>query len=225
MPTDEQRRYLDRAGVIVRALEDSEARRRDLGLAAIHWRQRRSLDYDDFSKVKGSITSYDRQAFSGDDKASWDTLEAANTLVSWSQKPIDGAARARLPIFVAKKNASDADYGLMRAFIDDLAAAGFRNIVRNVEDAAILIELSDIRRRDADSGDQTRKHAGYDEEMFNVTFGFGMRLAWIGARGLPPEKITDEETDTTKEATAAAVAKTAAAAVASFDRFMRQPPP
>jgi hypothetical protein len=61
--------------------------------------------------------------------------------------------------------------------------------------------------------------------MFNVGFGFGLRLVWIGARGLPPEKITDDEKDTMKEATAAAVAKTAAASVASFDRFARQPPP
>jgi hypothetical protein len=210
---------------IVRTLEDSETRRGDLRTAAQHWGTRSGIDYENFSKARGAITAYDHQAFTADDQAAWETLDAADALVAWSKREITVANRAQLPIALVKRNAADVDRGLMRAIADDLASAGFGNVGKKVEEAAVLVEFSDIRKRDHDSGEQTRKHTGYDEEMYNVTFGFGLRLVWIGARGLPPEKISDDETDTMKEATAAAVEKTAAAAVASFDRFTRRPPP
>jgi type IV secretory pathway TraG/TraD family ATPase VirD4 len=224
-PTDEQRHLIDRAVSIVRTLEESEARRGDLRTAAQHWGTRSGIDYENFSKARGAITAYDRQAFTADDQAAWETLDAADALVAWSKREITAANRAQLPIALVKRNAADVDRGLMRAIADDLASAGFGNVGKKVEEAAVLVEFSDIRRRDRDSGEQTSKHTGYGEEMYNVTFGFGLRLVWIGARGLPPEKISDDETDTMKEATAAAVEKTAAAAVASFDRFTRRPPP
>jgi type IV secretory pathway TraG/TraD family ATPase VirD4 len=224
-PTDDQRHLLDRAASIVRALEESDARRGDLRTAAQHWGTRSGIDYENYSKARGAITAYDRQAFTADDKAAWQTLDAADALVAWSKTEITAADRAQLPIALVKRNAAEVDYGLTRAIADDLASSGFRNIVKDVAQAAVLIELLDIRRRDDDAGSATRKYAGYDEEMYNVTFGFGLRLVWIGARGLPAEKIADVETDPTKEATAAAVAKTAAAAAASFDRFTRRPPP
>jgi hypothetical protein len=224
-PTDEQRHLIDRAVSIVRTLEDSETRRGDLRTAAQHWGTRSGIDYENFSKARGAITAYDRQAFTADDQAAWETLDAADALVAWSKREITAANRAQLPIALVKRNAADVDRGLMRAIEGDLASAGFGNVGKKVEEAAVLVEFSDIRKRDHDSGEQTRKHTGYDEEMYNVTFGFGLRLVWIGARGLPPEKISDDETDTMKEATAAAVEKTAAAAVASFDRFTRRSPP
>ena len=224
-PTDEQRHLIDRAVSIVRTLEDSETRRGDLRTAAQHWGTRSGIDYENYSKARGAITAYDRQAFTADDQAAWETLDAADALVAWSKREITAANRAQLPIALVKRIAADVDRGLMRAIADDLASAGFRNVGKKVEEAAVLIELLDIRRLDRDSGEQTSKHTGYGEEMYNVTFGFGLRLVWIGAHGLPPEKISADETETMKEATAATVDKTAAAAVASFDRFTRRPPP
>ena len=223
--SDEQRRLFAKAEPIARAVDDSERRRADLRAAAQHWGTRSGIDYEDYSNARGAITAYDRKAFSAEDQAAWETLDSADALVAWSKRAITNDNRAQLPIAVVKRNPGEADYGLMSALTDDLAAAGFHNIVKQVESAAVLIELADIRRRADDSGEQTRQHAGYPEEMFRVTFGFGLRLAWIGARGLPPAKISDEVTDTTKEATAAAVAKTAAAAVAAVERFTRTPPP
>jgi hypothetical protein len=220
----EQRQFMERAEPFARAFDDSETRRGDLRAAAQHWGTRSGIDYENYSKARDAITAYDRKSFDYEDQAAWDKLAAADTLIAWSKTEITAANRAQLPIALVKRNAADTDYGLVRDITDDLAAAGFGSPVKNVEDAAVLIELSDIRRHDADSGKQTRKHTGYDEEMYDVKFGFGLRLVWIGARGLPPEKIADPETDTMKEATAVAVEKTAAAAVASFDRFTRRPP-
>ena len=221
----EQRQLMEKAEPFARAFDDSETRRGDLRAAAQHWGTRSGIDYEDYSKARAAITAYDRKAFGADDQAAWETLDAADALVAWSKREITAANRAQLPIALVKRNAGDVDRGLMRAIADDLASAGFRNVGKKVEEAAVLIELLDIRRLDRDSGEQTRKHTGYDEEMYNVTFGFGVRLVWIGAHGLPPEKISDDEKETMKEATAVAVDKTAAAAVASFDRFTRRPPP
>jgi hypothetical protein len=218
----EQRQLMERAEPFARAFDDSETRRGDLRAAAQHWGTRSGIDYEDYSKARAAITAYDRKAFGADDQSAWETLDAADALVAWSKQEITAANRARLPIAIVKRNAADVDYGLMRAIADDLASAGFRSIVKDAAQAAVLIELLDIRRRDDDSGRATRKYAGYDEEMYDVKFGFGLRLVWIGARGLPPEKIADVETDPTKEATAAAVEKTAAAAVASFERFTKR---
>ena len=223
--SDEQRQLMDKAEPFARAFDDSETRRGNLRAAAQRWGTRSEIDYEDYSKARSTINAYDHSVFSAEDQAAWDKLAAADTLIAWSKTEITAANRAQLPFALVKRNAADTDYGLVRDITDDLAAAGFGSPVKNVEDAAVLIELSDIRRHDADFGKQTRKHAGYDEEMYDVKFGFGLRLVWIGARGLPPEKIADPETDTMKEATAAAVEKTAAAAVASFDRFTKRRPP
>src|ERR1700679_536674 len=62
-PTDEQRHLIDRAVSIVRTLEDSETRRGDLRTAAQHWGTRSGIDYENYSKARGAITAYDRQAF------------------------------------------------------------------------------------------------------------------------------------------------------------------
>ena len=223
--SDEQRPLLDRAGVIVRALEESEARRQDLGTAAIHWRQRTGVEFDDFAKIRRAISPYDRAAFSADDESAWATLDSAHQLVAWSKRALTDANKAQLPIAIVERNPADVDYGLLRAIADSLAADGFGTIVTQAENAAVLIELTDIRRRSDDSGEQTRKHAGYDEEMYNVKVSFDLRLTWIGARGSPPKKMAAAETDTVKEATAAAVAKTVAASVAAVERFTRRPPP
>lgn len=225
MASEEQRRLFAKAEPIAQAVDDSQARRVDLRAAAQHWGTRSGIDYEDYSKARGAITAYDRKAFSDDDRKAWETLDGADALIAWSKRPITAADRAQLPIAIVKRSPAEVDYGLMRAITDGLASAGFGNVVKKVENAALLIELTDIRRRDSDFGEQTRKHTGYDEEMYNVSFGFGLRLAWIGAHGLPPETISDDETDTKKEATAAAVTKTAAASLASIDRFTRRPPP
>jgi hypothetical protein len=223
--SDEQRRLFEKAEPVARAVDDSETRRGDLRAAAQHWGTRSGIDYENYSKARDAITAYDRSAFTADDQSAWETLDAADALIAWSKKEITAANRAQLPIALVKRNAADVDYGLTRAIADDLASAGFGNVVKDVAQASVLIELLDIRRRDDDSGNATRKYAGYDEEMYVVKFGFGLRLVWIGARGLPPEKISDVETDPKAEAIRAAVEKTAATAAASFDRFTRRPPP
>jgi type IV secretory pathway TraG/TraD family ATPase VirD4 len=222
-PTDEQRHLIDRAGAIGRALENSETRRGALRVAAQHWGTRSGIDYEDYSKARAAITAYDHKAFSADDQRAWETLDAADALIAWSTREITAADRAQLPIAIVKRNQAEHDHGLAAALAEDLRAAGFGHIVKDVATAAVLIELMDIRKRDDGTGNGTRKHVGYDEAEYQVTFGFGLRLVWIGAHGPPPEKIADVDTDAMAEATHAAVEKTAAAAVASFERFLRSP--
>jgi hypothetical protein len=217
--TDEQRRLFENAEPVARAVDESEARRAALRTAAQHWRTRSGIDFEDYSKARGAITAYDHNAFSGDDQSAWETLDAADALIAWSKREMTPAVRAHLPIAIVRRSVDELDYGLTRAIANDLASSGFRTIVQNVSDAAVMIELSDIRMRTDPTYNATRKHAAYDEAEYQAKFAFGLRLVWIGARESPPDKIADGETDSKAEAVRAAVEKTAATAVASFESF------
>src|ERR1700677_687007 len=169
--SDEQRRLLEKAEPIARAFVDSVARRGELRVAAQHWGTRSGIDYENYAKPRGAITVYDHRAFSADDQSAWETLDAADALVGWSTREINAANRAQLPVALVKRNPAETDYGLARAVADDLASAGYGNIVKNAADAAVMIELSDIRKRDDATGNATRKHAAYDEAEYQVKFG------------------------------------------------------